>query len=273
MRHQQLISSFIGAGSQQSVARNNGRASGRTPNTLGVQPRKTSRSSANSEASFPTRRLDVTVATDLTLKSMEDVAVPTSPPRLPYPSLAQSPWQSTRSSTSMGSHSSSRSLATQNVTSRSGGFFSSLGRKASVKKDKSSISGSNPPLLSSVKLRNTTTNVPPRPVNIVTAPSIPGGPRAPHRAKRSQTIMISSRFSSNTPDRSASLARRPSLNELSSDSSMVDAEFARQVDKLADLLPRANRNVLAGYLRRAGQDILAIGQYLEDEKNGTVRRD
>jgi len=28
-----------------------------------------------------------------------------------------------------------------------------------------------------------------------------------------------------------------------------------------------------GYLRRAGQDILAIGQYLEDEKNGPVRRD
>jgi hypothetical protein len=267
MRHQQLISSFTGADSQRSAARINGRLG---PNTLGVQPRQASRSSANSEASFPTRRLDVTVATDLTLKSMEDVSVPTSPPRLPYPSLAQSQWQSGRSSSSLGSQSSSRTLATQNLASRSGGFFSSLGRKASVKKDKSS---SNPPLLSSVKLRNTTTNVPPRPVNIDTAPSIPGGPRAPNRAKRSQTIMISSRFSSNTPDRSASLARRPSLNELSSDSSLVDAEFARQVDKLADLLPRANRSVLAGYLRRAGQDILAIGQYLEDEKNGTVRRD
>lgn len=50
-------------------------------------------------------------------------------------------------------------------------------------------------------------------------------------------------------------------------------EFARQVDQLADLLPQADRNVLAGYLRRSGQDILAIGQYLDDEKNGCVRRD
>ena len=49
-------------------------------------------------------------------------------------------------------------------------------------------------------------------------------------------------------------------------------EFNRQVDKLADLLPQADRDVLAVYLRRAGQDILAIGQYLEDEKNGTIRR-
>jgi hypothetical protein len=37
-----------------------------------------------------------------------------------------------------------------------------------------------------------------------------------------------------------------------------------------DLLPHADRNVLAGYLRGAGQDIIAIGRYLEDEKNGTI---
>lgn len=51
------------------------------------------------------------------------------------------------------------------------------------------------------------------------------------------------------------------------------AEFTRQVERLAELLPHADKDVLAGYLRRAGQDILAIGQYLEDEKNGSVRRD
>ncbi|TFY59866.1 hypothetical protein EVJ58_g5508 [Rhodofomes roseus] len=54
---------------------------------------------------------------------------------------------------------------------------------------------------------------------------------------------------------------------------LPNPEFDRQVDKLADLLPHADREILAGYLRRAGQDILAIGQYLEDEKNGTLRRD
>ncbi|KAH9062217.1 hypothetical protein EDB87DRAFT_1542948, partial [Lactarius vividus] len=50
-------------------------------------------------------------------------------------------------------------------------------------------------------------------------------------------------------------------------------EFTRQVEKLGELLPHADKEVLAGYLRRAGQDILAIGQYLEDEKNGSLRRD
>jgi hypothetical protein len=45
------------------------------------------------------------------------------------------------------------------------------------------------------------------------------------------------------------------------------------VDKLSALLPKADRTVLGGYLRRAGQDVLAIGQYLEDEKNGTLRHD
>lgn len=52
----------------------------------------------------------------------------------------------------------------------------------------------------------------------------------------------------------------------------ADPEFYQQVDKLASVLPHADRDVLAGYLRRAGLDMLALGQYLEDEKNGTIRR-
>jgi hypothetical protein len=90
--------------------------------------------------------------------------------------------------------------------------------------------------------------------------------------------MISSPFSSNSPalDRHSSLARAPSAHALSLEPALdvrADPEFVRQVDKLAHLLPQADREVLSGYLRRAGQDILAIGQYLEDEKNGTIRRD
>ena len=49
-----------------------------------------------------------------------------------------------------------------------------------------------------------------------------------------------------------------------------EAQFNVQLDKLAHLLPHADRSVLAGYLRRSGQDILAVGKYLEDEKNGTI---
>jgi len=51
---------------------------------------------------------------------------------------------------------------------------------------------------------------------------------------------------------------------------LPDAQFNIQLDKLVHLLPHADRNVLAGYLRRSGQDILAVGKYLEDEKNGSV---
>lgn len=78
------------------------------------------------------------------------------------------------------------------------------------------------------------------------------------------------------------MARRPSLfarargqgqTQVAQTPSAPDPDFERQVDKLADLLPHADRDVLAGYLRRAGQDILAIGQFLEDEKNGTLLRD
>ncbi|KAK7470935.1 hypothetical protein VKT23_002350 [Stygiomarasmius scandens] len=61
-----------------------------------------------------------------------------------------------------------------------------------------------------------------------------------------------------------------SHNSNSNPESSWHPEFARQVDKLHDLLPHAERYVLAGYLKRAGQDMLAIGQYLEDEKLGRV---
>lgn len=61
-----------------------------------------------------------------------------------------------------------------------------------------------------------------------------------------------------------------SIRRASSDTE-TDRDFAEQVEKLADLLPHADRGVLASYLRVTGQDMLAIGLYLEDEKNGTIR--
>ena len=81
-------------------------------------------------------------------------------------------------------------------------------------------------------------------------------------------------------DRTETIGRRPSLFNINTDASgMVitpaapapDPEFTAQVEKLHTLLPHADRQVLAGYLRRSGQDVLAIGQFLEDEKNGTLR--
>jgi hypothetical protein len=71
------------------------------------------------------------------------------------------------------------------------------------------------------------------------------------------------------------IARRPSLFNLSQDAVFdvqSDPDFSDQVDRLHALLPHADRDILAGYLRRTGQDMLAIGQYMEDERMGTIRR-
>lgn len=47
--------------------------------------------------------------------------------------------------------------------------------------------------------------------------------------------------------------------------------FNNSLDKLADVLPHVERRTLALYLRRAdGEDIRAIGAYLEDERKGSV---
>ncbi|KAF9468874.1 hypothetical protein BDZ94DRAFT_1152647 [Collybia nuda] len=250
------------------------------PHTFTPQPRHTSRASMISEVTFP-RRLDASTATDLSVKTRD--LVPTSPPPLPYPSLAQNQRMFPTRSSSVASGtppSSIRSLAPSTPVTKTGGFFASLGRKASLTSARGARPGGSP--ASSPGGGRLTKNPPtipsPRVINIPTNPSVPGGPRAPpHRALRSQTIMTTTNpfvSSSPTSERGDSLARRPSLSNMTQEPVIdihADPEFVRQVDKLVDLLPHADRSVLAGYLRRAGQDILAIGQYLEDEKNGTIR--
>ncbi|KAF8803811.1 hypothetical protein BYT27DRAFT_7144427 [Phlegmacium glaucopus] len=253
------------------------------------QPRHTSRSSIISEATFP-RRPDASTATDLSQGTYEDITPTAVSLTLPYPSLAMNPPRTnpSRSNSSVGTPPSSiRSLAPSTSISKTSGFFASLGRKASLsKKDRPNnilISSSSPSLSSApgsgrlppasskhtAALQSMNMNIS-RPINVSSPPSVPGGPRAhPHRAKRSQT------YTPSFPPTSVSdrEGRRPSMFDLPSDTVIdihADPEFYEQVDKLVSLLPHANRDVLAGYLRHTGQDMLAIGQYLEDEKNGTI---
>ncbi|KAG6832886.1 hypothetical protein H0H92_004770 [Tricholoma furcatifolium] len=248
--------------------------------TFVPQPRHTSRSSMISEVTFP-RRPDASTATDLTVRS-QDLAPPT-PPVLPYPSLANQRMYPARSSSIVSSTppNSIRSLA-PSTTSSKGGFFASLGRKASMSNKKPGLPHITTTSPARVLQKNPPASAGPRVINLTNSPVVPGGPRAipNHRAMRSQTLMATSNsFASNTPivDRNEALGRRPSLFDLTPSPEppvidiAVDPEFVRQVDKLVHLLPNADRDVLAGYLRRAGQDILAIGQYLEDEKNGTIK--
>lgn len=249
-----------------------------------TQTRNISESSTGSEVTFP-RRPDAYLATDLSTPPSGDSSPPNAPPSLPYPALASAPRNGTnRASTIIASSSSSsgRSLTSSTSLNKSpGSFFASLGRKTSLKKDKGVA------LISPVIGRALSKSPPrqepnPRPVTISNSPSVPGGPRAPpNRMQRSQTIVLSPQSPSNGlgHHRSSTVViQRPSQlsgrHTLSERGSPTDPdEFARQVDKLAALLPKADKTVLGGYLRRAGQDILAIGQYLEDEKNGTLRYD
>jgi len=248
---------------------------------LDARPRNPSRSSLSSEMTFPLRA-DAYIATDLSQREIDTVPSPNvPPPALPYPALAGVPPPNTAIGAQL-SHSPSLSVGAK-VTA---GLLSSLGRNASTRKD---MSKPTEKLMRSTtrSTKQSLTSLPnPRPVQITNAPSVPGGPRAlPGRVQRSQTLMLSSLPANSGNNPSTSLPRRRRSNTLKRPSffgrspgpspeldTPTNTEFTRQVERLADLLPHADKDVLAGYLSRAGQDILAIGQYLEDEKNGNVRR-
>jgi hypothetical protein len=254
------------------------------PDSFDSGPHHPSRLSISSEVTFPLRA-DAYIATDLSQRDIDTVPSPNvPPPALPYPALAgvQPTINSRNSSTVIGaqlSHTTSLS-----VGSKAGGFFSSLGRNVStrnVSKPAEKLARSNKQSLP--------TPPNPRPVQIINAPSVPGGPRAlPDRVQRSRTLVLSSSSPAHSGNNaSASLPMRRRSNTLKRPSffgrsngptpeidtpTPTNTEFTRQVERLADLLPHADKDILAGYLSRAGQDILAIGQYLEDEKNGNLRR-
>ena len=248
---------------------------------LDPQPRNPSRSSMSSEMTFALRA-DAYIATDLSQRDIDTVPPPNvPPPALPYPALAGVPPAITALGAPL-SHSPSLSVGAK-VTA---GLLSSLGRNASTRKD---MSKPTEKLTRSTtrSTKHSLTSLPnPRPVQITNAPSVPGGPRAlPGRVQRSQTLMLSTSPTNSGNNATPSLPMRRRSNTLKRPSffgrspgpspeldTPTNTEFTRQVERLADLLPHADKDVLAGYLSRAGQDILAIGQYLEDEKNGNVRR-
>ncbi|KAH9960490.1 hypothetical protein BC827DRAFT_400151 [Russula dissimulans] len=267
--------------------------------------RHTSKASISSEMTFPLRA-DAYIATDLSQRDIDTVPSPNvPPPALPYPALAgiTSTANARHSTTTIGSQLSHAAPLSAAASKATGGFFSSLGRSSSTRRDSLIRPTTTQPTAARLTKQPSTTTAPnPRPVQLTSAPSVPGGPRAlPNRVQRSRTLMLapsssssspasserdaaagasSSSFSSSRPvmRRRSNTLRRPSFFGRSTAGPSppeigisTSPEFSRQVERLADLLPHANKDVLAGYLRRAGQDILAIGQYLEDQKNGSIR--
>lgn len=256
------------------------------------QPRHVSHGSVDSELTFPIRP-DAYTAADLTMRPNDDIVLTRTPPiALPYPSLALSP--ATRTSVLPSASRSYQIPLASGAPRTKTGFFASIGRKASLR---GQGSPSSPARVLTKRAPDPTP--PTRPVQLPSAPLVRGGPRAPpHRMQRAQTISVApapaptpqpeeepyappvalTRSDTTSTHRQSTASRRPSLFHRSLASHAPPPprsgpDFERQVDKLSDLLPHADRDVLAGYLRRSGQDILAIGQYLEDEKNGAIRRD
>ncbi|KAI0637755.1 hypothetical protein C8Q77DRAFT_1070226 [Trametes polyzona] len=288
-----------------------------------TQARHISHGSLASQATFPIRA-DAYTATDLSTRPIDIVPSTSPPPSLPYPSLAQANITRTQTRTSTLLSSPTKTLAILPGAKSSGtGFFASLGRKTSVRREKG-LSGlssvvspqsptkggvltKRPPAVAASRSNPTSSSTRDAPLPV--PPAIPGGPRAaPGRIQRSKTYSVAgasppqTQSQSHSPpelsqiqtqaqaqqgsQRQSAVARRPSLfararqghastsvGHAAPGMGALDPAFQQQVDKLAAILPHADRAILAGYLRRAGEDILAIGQYLEDEKNGTLRRD
>lgn len=248
-------------------------------------------------------RPDAHTATDLSTRTndlpvmMEDLV--TKAPVLPYPSLAPMTRSLTQNSTITSPPSSMRSLPIPlplSATKSTGGFFSSIGRKASLRKDKDK----RPPSPVKMPVKKTSTPPQPKPIQLpqTSTPHIIGGPRAipgrshsiiaqpvarpeetRKRADHKRRSTVSGRRPSPQPKKTMPPPPNPTSHNVYHASmppsshkqgQPLDAQFNVQLDKLVHLLPHADRNVLAGYLRRSGQDILAVGKYLEDEKNGTI---
>ncbi|EIW61825.1 uncharacterized protein TRAVEDRAFT_70084 [Trametes versicolor FP-101664 SS1] len=273
--------------------------------------RHVSHGSLASQATFPIRA-DAYTATDLSTRSIDIIPSSSPPTTLPYPSLAQANLSRAqmRSSTLLSSPTKSPLTLLPGAKGSGTGFFASLGRKTSVRREKGLSGLSSPqsptklltkrPPPMAASRSNPSNSTSPRDAPLPTAPAIPGGPRAaPGRIQRSKTYSVSASPPQPSPpenphppiqsptspqsiQRQSAIPRRPSLfararpghSSVGSPApNVMDPAFQRQVDKLAAILPHADRGILAGYLRRAGEDILAIGQYLEDEKNGTLQRE
>lgn len=278
------------------------------------QDRMVSDGSVRTQATFPIRA-DAYVATDLGVKASDIVSAPASlPPPLPYPSLAKPPRPAPPLTLSFSSTSASSArsipLSLPSAAKSAGGFFSSIGRRSSTKREQReqreqraqlqqlqnhqhhqhhhpALPASTPP--------NVLSKLPPVAPRPAVAPVVPGGPRAPpNRVQRSQTLMLApsppAETSPSPPTsakRRSSVLRRPSVFTTRTGSGGDGAgaaggspapdvevrsspDFVRQVDKLADLLPHVEKHILAGYLRRAGQDILAIGAFDCDTLDGVA---
>lgn len=269
-----------------------------TERSFTFQPRHASRGSIGSEMTFP-KRADAYVATNLLVAPSQEPVPQGPPPALPYPILAQGvpPHLSSRQSIGVGSPSVRSSSSRTGLGG--GGFFASIGRKTSTKRERGADAPPNKLISKRVFASPPAPPAPePRPVQLSASPHLPGGPRAPPgRMQRAQSVIAPKSTPSPVPapasasghshieseneafvSRRASSHRSPSVMAapMSRSATVPQASadtqnFGLQLSRLADIMPTARKDILAGYLTRAGgQEMLALGRYLDDEKNGLL---
>lgn len=201
----------------------------------------------------------------------------TAPPSLPYPSLAQGIGIRRRGSKNFSVDSPFLVSPTQSSRTLGGGFFASIGRKASLRKDRTLPLPVSPtkqshtllqPLQQHQQHQQQQQNS--RVIKLEHAPTLPGGPRAPPRsAHRSSTLIYSRKLEDSS---SSLLSKRHSVSpgRRSVDSnSNSNSSLDRRLEMMGDLLPSVDKPVLSAYLRRAQNNdpMTAISDYLEDAKN------
>ncbi|KAG9305070.1 hypothetical protein G9A89_007710 [Geosiphon pyriformis] len=112
----------------------------------------------------------------------------------------------------------------------------------------------------------------PKSLNSPSIPKSPNSPSMPKRQRRFSFQSVSSRFSfsnSNSPSVTTTIEETIDINEEKNSQVEIDDT---SLNKLCDVLPHADRDVLQRYLQKAGgkDDLMAVGLYMKDLKSGEV---
>ncbi|KAK1920980.1 hypothetical protein DB88DRAFT_469279 [Papiliotrema laurentii] len=264
------------------------------PSTLTV-PGVAHMRNVSSGSEFP-MRADSYTAREISQRTVDPTDAPNSlPPNLPYPQL-----QAQYASGALGGMKTSPSMQSVSSFSSKRSFFSGIGKKASSKKDSTSL---GPPsgsiskkdvrgLPISSPSRATKSSSPHRDRVSMAAPMGPRGPRLggsytppppvhPSMADATPRASLDTGLSRISgvpgPRRSMdgatalTMGRKGSLPlRQSSVSSGTGTPSDEEVRAMGDVLPHVPKGVIRAYLARYGDQMQAIGMYLEDERRGQV---
>ncbi|KAK4684564.1 hypothetical protein P7C73_g5614, partial [Tremellales sp. Uapishka_1] len=266
-----------------------------------LEPYTTHSRQVSAASEFPLRA-DSYTAREISVRNIDPMDQPTAlPPNLPYPQLQQ---QHLMAGTGgMKPSPSMQSVVSVGGTSSKKGFFSNIGRRGSGKKETTGlgppgsgagmaakkdvrglpISGPSPGSASSPQRSDSNGLVAPKVQSSISAPMGPRGPRMgsftppPSTVERMSTESVQGRASLDQ-GLSRMHVGRGSLDgsAASRNGSVGGGKWSLspvkddELSQMGDILPHVERGVLRKYLQTYGDQMNAIGAYLEDETKGKV---